>query len=191
MRAGLGLHYGRTIRTIPTTRNPSAWSPKGLNPRTGTSDWTRMAMRSIAPDLRSRRRCCTPLRLAASLGSSADRSLRNSCPTLAILRLGAMRRIAQELRGPVLRSSHPHELRAALSEPLWNSWPENDSGTRTALRPCPRLILVRLGGLLPKRALSSGVIPSGTPYWTTFELPAIDMKAASVGLLDQIVAGSR
>jgi len=30
-----------------------------------------------------------------------------------------------------------------------------------------------------------------TPYWTTFELPAIDMKAASVGILDQIVAGLR
>jgi hypothetical protein len=27
-----------------------------------------------------------------------------------------------------------------------------------------------------------------TPYWTTFELPTIDMKAASVGILDQIVA---
>ena len=27
-----------------------------------------------------RRRCCAPLRLAASLGSSGDRSLRNSCP---------------------------------------------------------------------------------------------------------------
>jgi hypothetical protein len=26
-----------------------------------------------------------------------------------------------------------------------------------------------------------------TPYWTTFELPAIDMKAASVGILGQIV----
>jgi len=30
-----------------------------------------------------------------------------------------------------------------------------------------------------------------TPYWITFELPPIDMKAASVGLLDQIVAGLR
>jgi hypothetical protein len=30
-----------------------------------------------------------------------------------------------------------------------------------------------------------------TPYWTTFELPVIDMKAASVGVLDQIVAGLR
>jgi hypothetical protein len=30
-----------------------------------------------------------------------------------------------------------------------------------------------------------------TPYWTTFELPPIDVKAASVGLLDQIVAGLR
>jgi hypothetical protein len=30
-----------------------------------------------------------------------------------------------------------------------------------------------------------------TPYWTTFELPSIDMKDASVGLLDQIVAGLR
>ncbi len=30
-----------------------------------------------------------------------------------------------------------------------------------------------------------------TPYWTTFELPAIDMKAASVGILDRIVAGPR
>jgi len=30
-----------------------------------------------------------------------------------------------------------------------------------------------------------------TPYWTTFELPAIGMKAASVGILDQIVAGLR
>jgi hypothetical protein len=45
-----------------------------------------------------RRRCCAPLRLAASLGSSADRSLRNSCPALAILRPAAMRRIAKELR---------------------------------------------------------------------------------------------
>jgi hypothetical protein len=33
--------------------------------------------------------------------------------------------------------------------------------------------------------------PASTPYWTTFELPAIDMKAASVGILDQIVAGLR
>jgi len=30
-----------------------------------------------------------------------------------------------------------------------------------------------------------------SPYWTTFELPAIDMKAASVGILDQILAGLR
>jgi len=30
-----------------------------------------------------------------------------------------------------------------------------------------------------------------TPYWTTFELRSIEMKAASVGLLDQIVAGLR
>jgi hypothetical protein len=28
-----------------------------------------------------------------------------------------------------------------------------------------------------------------TPYWTTFELPSIDMKVASVGVLDQMVAG--
>jgi len=33
--------------------------------------------------------------------------------------------------------------------------------------------------------------PASTPYWTTFELPAIDMKAASVGILDQMVAGLR
>jgi hypothetical protein len=30
-----------------------------------------------------------------------------------------------------------------------------------------------------------------TPYWTVFELPPIDMKAASVGILDQIGAGLR
>jgi len=30
-----------------------------------------------------------------------------------------------------------------------------------------------------------------TPYWTTFELRSIDVKAASVGILDQIVAGLR
>jgi hypothetical protein len=30
-----------------------------------------------------------------------------------------------------------------------------------------------------------------TPYWITFELPVIDMKAASIGVLDQIVAGLR
>jgi len=30
-----------------------------------------------------------------------------------------------------------------------------------------------------------------TPYWTTYELPAIDMKAASVGIWSQIVAGLR
>ena len=30
-----------------------------------------------------------------------------------------------------------------------------------------------------------------TPYWITFELPAIDMKAASVGIVDQIVARLR
>jgi hypothetical protein len=30
-----------------------------------------------------------------------------------------------------------------------------------------------------------------TPYWTTFELPPIDMKAASVGILDQIATGLR
>jgi len=30
-----------------------------------------------------------------------------------------------------------------------------------------------------------------TPYWTTFELPAVEMKAASVGTLDQIAAGLR
>jgi hypothetical protein len=28
-----------------------------------------------------------------------------------------------------------------------------------------------------------------TPYWTTFELPAIDTKVASVGILDQIATG--
>ena len=33
--------------------------------------------------------------------------------------------------------------------------------------------------------------PCFTPYWTTFELPAIDMKAASVGILDRIVTGLR
>jgi len=31
----------------------------------------------------------------------------------------------------------------------------------------------------------------GTPYWITFEFPAIDMKAASVGILDQIATGLR
>ena len=30
-----------------------------------------------------------------------------------------------------------------------------------------------------------------TPYWTTFELPLIDMKAASIGILGQIAAGLR
>jgi hypothetical protein len=30
-----------------------------------------------------------------------------------------------------------------------------------------------------------------TSYWTTFELTATDMKAASVGILDQTVAGPR
>jgi hypothetical protein len=30
-----------------------------------------------------------------------------------------------------------------------------------------------------------------TPYWTTSELPAIDMKASSVGLLDHIGAELR
>ena len=29
-----------------------------------------------------------------------------------------------------------------------------------------------------------------TPYWTTFELLSIDMKAASVGILDQMVPDS-
>jgi hypothetical protein len=33
--------------------------------------------------------------------------------------------------------------------------------------------------------------PASTPYWTTFELSAIDMKVASIGLLDQIAAGVR
>jgi hypothetical protein len=33
--------------------------------------------------------------------------------------------------------------------------------------------------------------PASTPYWTTFELPAIDMKAASVGVSTQIAAGHR
>jgi hypothetical protein len=33
--------------------------------------------------------------------------------------------------------------------------------------------------------------PASTPYWITFELPAIDMSAASVGLLNQVVAGLR
>jgi hypothetical protein len=33
--------------------------------------------------------------------------------------------------------------------------------------------------------------PASPPYWTTFELPAIDQKATSVGLLDQRVAGVR
>jgi hypothetical protein len=28
-----------------------------------------------------------------------------------------------------------------------------------------------------------------TPYWTTFELPEIDTKAALVGIFDQIAAG--
>jgi hypothetical protein len=117
-----------------------------------------MAMRSIAPDLRSRRRCCTPLRLAAPLGSSADRSLRNSCPTLAILRLGAMRRIAQELRGPVLRSSHPHELRAALSEPL---------GSSTEPAAVELLAGERFGDA--NGAASVSPTDLGTPWWTTSE----------------------
>jgi hypothetical protein len=30
-----------------------------------------------------------------------------------------------------------------------------------------------------------------TPYWATSELPPIDMKSASVGILDQIAAGLR
>ena len=30
-----------------------------------------------------------------------------------------------------------------------------------------------------------------TPYWTAFELPSIDVKAAAVGILDQIRAGLR
>jgi len=30
-----------------------------------------------------------------------------------------------------------------------------------------------------------------TPYWTTFELPPIDMKVASIGILGPIVAGLR
>jgi hypothetical protein len=30
-----------------------------------------------------------------------------------------------------------------------------------------------------------------TPYWITLELPAIDMKVASVALLDQIATGLR
>jgi len=33
--------------------------------------------------------------------------------------------------------------------------------------------------------------PFYTPYWTTFELAAIDMKAASIGMLDQIATGLR
>jgi hypothetical protein len=36
-----------------------------------------------------------------------------------------------------------------------------------------------------------GTVTPGTPYWITFELPSIDMKAASVGILDQTVAGLR
>ena len=31
----------------------------------------------------------------------------------------------------------------------------------------------------------------GTPYWTTFELPTIDMKAVSVGVLGQVIVGVR
>jgi hypothetical protein len=31
--------------------------------------------------------------------------------------------------------------------------------------------------------------PFYTPYWTTFELSAIDMKVASIGILGQIAAG--
>jgi hypothetical protein len=30
--------------------------------------------------------------------------------------------------------------------------------------------------------------PASTPYWTTFELSAIDMKAESIGILDHVVA---
>jgi len=30
-----------------------------------------------------------------------------------------------------------------------------------------------------------------TPYWTTFEPPVIDVKAALVGIVDRIVAGLR
>jgi len=30
-----------------------------------------------------------------------------------------------------------------------------------------------------------------TPYWITFELPTIDMKAAAAGILNQIVAAFR
>ena len=43
----------------------------------------------------------------------------------------------------------------------------------------------------PWIAHKQGRIGATTPYWTTFELPAIDVKAASVGLLDQLVAGLR
>jgi hypothetical protein len=39
-----------------------------------------------------------------------------------------------------------------------------------------------------ERAVSS---ETNTPYWTTFELPLIEMKAASVGILEQAIAGLR
>ena len=46
----------------------------------------------------------------------------------------------------------------------------------------PSVDAFRLESVLQER------LQSGTPCWITFELPPTDMKAASVGILDQIVA---
>jgi len=54
----------------------------------------------------------------------------------------------------------------------------------------PRDLMPRGGPVRPREQTPYGRL-FYTPYWTTFELPTIDMKAASVGILDQTVARLR
>lgn len=61
----------------------------------------------------------------------------------------------------------------------------------TILTGTPLRVTSEPGSKTPRLGNPTGPLSTGTPYWTTFELPAIDMKVSSVGTLDQIVAGLR
>ena len=114
----------------------------------------------------------------------------------------------------MVRNSHPHELRdARWGErrvlPHRATWQDPASASvftpdrvRNLGRPeVTRCSLDSLGvrsrelrqALTAESRSGTGTPahPASTPYWTTFELPLIDVKAASVGILDQIVAGLR
>jgi hypothetical protein len=105
----------------------------------------------------------------------------------------------------MLRNSHPHELRDASRYGEWRILPRHatwqDPASTSSCTPdrirnlgCPldslRVRLRELRQALTaegRSGMGTHAHPASTPYWITFELPAIDMKAASVGILDQIV----